>query len=56
MTLTKGDIALSVVCVVAGILLGAGFRSCSQNKQPAPNPVVIHDTLTITDTFRIAEH
>lgn len=56
MTLTKGDIALSVVCVVAGILLGAEFRSCSQNKQPAPEPIVIHDTLTITDTLRIAEH
>lgn len=57
MTLTKGDIALSVVCVVAGILLGAGFRSCiSKPAEPAPEPIVIHDTLTITDTLRIAEH
>ena len=56
MTLTKGDIALSVVCVVAGILLGAGFRSCSQPKQPAPEPIVIHDTLVLKDTADIAAH
>ena len=56
MTLTKGDIALSVVCVVAGILLGAGFRSCSQNKQPAPEPVVIHDTIEVSNPADIAAH
>lgn len=54
MTLTKGNIALSVVCVLAGILLGAGFRSCSQPKQPQVEPIIIHDTLCITDTIRIA--
>lgn len=56
MTLTKGDIALSVVCVLAGILLGAGFRSCSSSKPSEPvhaDPVVIHDTVTVTDTLRI---
>ena len=54
MTLTKGDIALSVVCVLAGILLGAGFRSCSQTKQPQVEPIVIHDTVCLYDTVRIA--
>lgn len=56
MTLTKGDIALSVVCVLAGILLGAGFRSCSQTKQPAPDPVVIHDTIEVSNPADIEAH
>ena len=57
MTLTKGDIALSVVCVLAGILLGAGFRDCSRKEHPPVEvPVYIHDTLTVHDTLRIKEH
>lgn len=56
MTLTKGDIVLSVVCVVAGIVLGAGFRSCSSKPaEPAPRPETIHDTVTIHDTAYIAK-
>ena len=54
MELNKGYIIFCAVCLVAGIMLGAGFRSCGQPKQPQVEPVIIHDTLCITDTIRIA--
>jgi len=56
MILTKGDIALSVVCVLAGTLLGAGFRSCSKPTEPTTQPETIHDTVTVRDTLHIKEH
>lgn len=44
------------VCLVAGIVLGAGFRSCSSKPaEPVPaEPVVKHDTVIIHDTAYIA--
>lgn len=45
------------VCFVAGIVLGAGFRSCSSKPaEPVLRPEVIHDTVTVHDTLRIKEH
>lgn len=54
MTLEKGHIYFGAACLIAGIVLGAGFRSCGSSTKPVPaDPVVIHDTVTITDTLRI---
>ena len=41
-----------VTCLIGGVIIGASFRSCS--KQPKPEPIVLHDTISVTDTFRIA--
>lgn len=42
---------------MAGIVLGAGLRSCSSKPaEPALRPEVIHDTVTVHDTLRIKEH
>lgn len=57
MELNKGHIIFGAVCLVAGIVLGAGFRSCSSKPaEPALRPEVIHDTITVHDTLRIKEH
>ena len=44
-------------CLIAGIVLGAGFRSCSSKPaEPRPaDPAVIHDTVTVHDTAYIAK-
>lgn len=55
MELNRGHIIFGAVCLVAGIVLGAGFRSCSSKPaEPALRPEVIHDTVCIHDTMRIA--
>lgn len=57
MELNKGHIIFGAVCLVAGIVLGAGLRSCSSKPaEPALRPEVIHDTVTVHDTLRIKEH
>ena len=57
MELNKGHIIFGAVCLVAGIVLGAGFRSCSSKPtEPALRPEVIHDTVTVHDTLRIKKH
>ena len=53
MILQKEHIAISVACFIAGGILGAGLRSCVRPKQPTPEPIVLHDTLSIRDTIRI---
>ena len=54
MELNKGHIYFGAACLIAGIVLGAGFRSCGSSAKPVPaDPVVIHDTVTVTDTLRI---
>ena len=56
MELNKGHMIFGAVCLVAGIVLGAGFRSCSSKPaEPVPaEPVVKHDTVIIHDTAYIA--
>lgn len=55
MELNKEHIIFGAVCLVAGIVLGAGFRSCSKPAEPAPaEPAVKHDTVIIHDTAYIA--
>lgn len=57
MELNKGHIFFGAACLIAGIVLGAGFRSCSSKPaEPAMPPKVIHDTVTVHDTLRIKEH
>lgn len=54
MTIGKEHIAIVAVSVIAGIILGAGFRSCSGSKVPEhTEPVVVHDTIVVRDTVRI---
>ena len=56
MKLNKSHISIGAVCLLAGIVLGAGFRSCSSKPaEPALRPEVIHDTVTIHDTAYIAK-
>lgn len=55
MILDRRHIIFGAVCFVAGIIIGAGFRSCSSKPaEPAPRPEVIHDTVCIHDTLRIS--
>ena len=57
MEINKSHIPFVVACFVAGIVLGAGFRSCSSKPaEPALRPDTIHDTVTVHDTLRIKEH
>lgn len=49
MQLSKAFIPLLLACLLAGILIGASFRSCKS--QPQPEPVQIHDTISLTDTI-----
>lgn len=55
MTLEKGHIYFGAACLIAGIVLCAGFRSCGKPTKPVPaEPVIIHDTICIRDTIKIA--
>ena len=45
-----------VVCVVAGVIVGVGFRSCCTKQEPRVVEIEKHDTITIRDTLRIREH
>jgi len=56
MELTKGHIAFAVACFVAGGIIGAGLKSCSTPKQPKADPVVIHDTVEVSNPADIAAH
>ncbi len=57
MELNKGHIFFGAACLIAGIVLGAGFRSCSSKPaEPAPRPKVIHDTIEVQDSAWLAEH
>ena len=60
MELNKGHIALTVVCFVAGAIIGAGLRSCSVKPGSTPPeqvpPVVIHDTVEVSNPADIAAH
>jgi hypothetical protein len=46
---------VAAACVVAGIIIGAGFRSCAK-QEPQTVEVEKHDTIIIRDTLRINEH
>lgn len=55
MELNKLHIIFGVACLIAGIVLGAGFRSCGSSAKPVhAEPVVKHDTVIIHDTAYIA--
>lgn len=44
-----------VLAAVAGIIIGAGFRSCTKQELRVVE-IEKHDTITIRDTLRIREH
>lgn len=55
MELNKGHIFFGAACLIAGIVLGAGFRSCGNPTKPVPaDPEIKHDTVIIHDTAYIA--
>lgn len=60
MELNKGHIALTVVCFIAGAIIGAGLRSCSVKPGSTPPeqvpPVVIHDNILLEDSSHLASH
>lgn len=49
----KSHIVTGVVCLAVGVALAIGIRSCTSIPQPT-DPIVIHDTISVTDTLRIA--
>lgn len=49
--LTKSHIAILLSALIAGIIIGASFRSCGRSHSPSPDPIKIHDTISITDTL-----
>lgn len=53
--MTRRELILPLCALVAGILLGAGFRSCTEPRADEPEPLVIHDTIVRTDSV-IIEH
>lgn len=54
MVLTRQHIPLLVATMVAGLLVGAGLRNCKGTQPETSKPEVIHDTVCIYDTVRIA--
>lgn len=53
MQLTKSHIAILLSALIAGIIIGASFKSCgrSSSPSPSPDPIQIHDTISLTDTI-----
>ena len=47
-------ICVGIVCFFAGIVLGFFLKGCEPSS-PAPDPIVIHDTIKQTDTIRLRE-
>lgn len=56
MELNKGHIAFAVACFVSGCIIGAGIKSCSTPNQPKSDPVVIHDTIEVSNPSYIEAH
>lgn len=54
MHLNKSHIGIGVVCLLAGIVLGFFLKGCKPSS-PA-EPIVLHDTIAVHDTFRITQH
>lgn len=57
MELNKLHIAFAATCFIAGAIIGAGLRSCTAKPSAPPaDPVVIHDTVEISNPADIAAH
>lgn len=56
MELNKGHMIFGAACLIAGIVLGAGFRSCNPAKPVPADPVVIHDTIEVSNPADIEAH
>lgn len=56
MVLTKTHIALASACFIVGALIGAGLRGCSIKTPEAPDPIILHDTIEVSNPEDIAEH
>ena len=54
MGVNKSHIGIGAVCLLAGIVLGFFLKGCKPSS-PA-EPIVIHDTISVTDTLHIAGH
>lgn len=51
----KKILITAVVCLGGGLLAGLLLRGCSKPSNP-PEPIVIHDTITVNDTAYIWKH
>lgn len=56
MVLNKTHIAFAVACFIVGALIGAGLRSCAVKTPEAPDPIIIRDTIEISNPAAIADH
>ena len=53
MEVNKSHIITAAVSLAIGLIAGLLLRGCGHT-EPAPEPIVLHDTLKVTDTLRIA--
>lgn len=56
MVLNKTHIAFAVACFIVGALIGAGLRSCTAKTPETPDPIIIRDTIKISNPAAIADH
>lgn len=56
MVLNKTHIAFAAACFIVGALIGAGLRSCTAKTPETPDPIIIRDTIEISNPAAIADH
>lgn len=57
MEINKSHIIVSCSALAIGLIAGLLLRGCSGKELPEdPEPIVLIDTIRVTDTLRIAEH
>lgn len=56
MELNKSHIWSAVAGIAVGAAIVLSMRACNKSLETKPEPIVIHDTITVTDTLRIKEH
>lgn len=56
MVLNKTHITLASACFIVGALIGAGLRGCTIKDPKTPDPIILHDTIEVSNPTDIAEH
>lgn len=56
MVLNKTHIALASACFIMGALIGAGLRGCTIKDPKTPDPIILHDTIEVSNPTDIEEH
>lgn len=56
MELNKSHIWSAVAGIAVGVAIVLSMRACNKSLEPEPEPIVLMDTIRVTDTLRITEH